>query len=834
VITILAIQDAGATNEFTTLGSLGTTDAEDVGLLMRLNYGIAAVRVSKARIADGYYKHSFHIALPVERIREEVLGNTSRGACNRECQNFKPVYDVINGMTQVMEASVSQAIHRIYNLVPDRDRSRVASRAIYRRRGRGLFNFVGVVNHYLWGSATDRMVDELRESVKQAKELAETEAGRVRQIEQGLTRVSRLQNSRIDNLKSVLNADRQTLIQLYNEVKAVRAGSAADKDAITVVAQRITSYVSIHDDVQNLGNAIEELIHQQLSTNLIPMDQMEMVIQQANNDVSPLGAGLCQRLPQEVYASRVFDYARFGSDLVVRVYLPYYKVRYSNRGANPGFRIYKTKTFPMIVPGSQGLVSEIKDIPKFVIVSDVRDQVGTIEEVPMDGIIKNEDIKWYGSDSCVVAIVRNKPEIAHKNCKFVVRKETILPQSFKLKDHGTSGYHVLHNINDALVKCDKFNQNVTDQLPSRCSLCFLKLSCHCNMTSEGLTLRGDRTRCGVNESSSSEILHAVNLVLLQKFYDLSNVSVDAELLRVTAQTPEDITIPLFSENTKRILTQDQKQSHDLNQIVDAMENTTDHISYSSAEALLLDYIQSHPTGAFWDINWWTCTTWGIGVLFVGYVVFGVYYFQRSRADAEAIRRLTLVIAGANLVLPKVQGYGLRTTSMMTTTESTYDLDLDILKDQIFRHIDHIQTAAVLITAIIILGIIWYCWNSTQRKSFVYMDISSGTKQILVKLDKLPNSTQNFTLTTTTTKFWAQHFGLFGIISLDQPWKVRDVTTGKRSELKKWAWLNRTGSKIVRDILLEGNPIVLALFVHTHNLEYVTPAKKRVDDDILTV
>jgi DNA-directed RNA polymerase subunit F len=194
-------------------------------------------------------------------------------------------------MTQVMEETVRRALRKIYQLVPDKDRRRMSNR---RRIGRrGLFDLVGIVNHYLWGTATDQMVDELRESVKQAKELAQTEAENVRRTKQELATVSRLQNTRLDNLRNVLNLERKSLMEIYDQVKSTRLTTAVEMNAITLIAQRITSYVSIHDDVQNLESAMDELIHQKLTSKLIPLDQMEVALNHANNDVHSLGAGLC-------------------------------------------------------------------------------------------------------------------------------------------------------------------------------------------------------------------------------------------------------------------------------------------------------------------------------------------------------------------------------------------------------------------------------------------------------------------------------------------------------------------------------------------------------------
>jgi hypothetical protein len=96
LIAILAIQDAGATGEVTTVGPVGTTNVDEAGLILRLNYGVAAVRVRKVRVAEGYHKHTFHVELPAERARPGEALPVNQTACNLDCQKFKTIYTVIN------------------------------------------------------------------------------------------------------------------------------------------------------------------------------------------------------------------------------------------------------------------------------------------------------------------------------------------------------------------------------------------------------------------------------------------------------------------------------------------------------------------------------------------------------------------------------------------------------------------------------------------------------------------------------------------------------------------------------------------------------------------
>jgi hypothetical protein len=115
----MVLQDAGATDIYTLGGPTGITDAE-AGLILRLNYGVAAVRLLKARVTDGYYMHTLHVELPEGR-RTPREYRASTDMCGIECQRFTKLRGVVSNMTQIMELSVDRVIEKIYKLLPNRE-----------------------------------------------------------------------------------------------------------------------------------------------------------------------------------------------------------------------------------------------------------------------------------------------------------------------------------------------------------------------------------------------------------------------------------------------------------------------------------------------------------------------------------------------------------------------------------------------------------------------------------------------------------------------------------------------------------------------------------------
>jgi hypothetical protein len=146
----MILQDAGATNEFVRYGNT-KTEADEAGILLRLNYGLVATKVKPVRITEGYFEHTFHLELP-NYVRPYSGG---RSNCEADCQRLdgSNVFIATESLTRTMESVVARTIQHIYALLPDHDMRPGRRNSTYPRRrlARGLVNVVGTINHYLGG-----------------------------------------------------------------------------------------------------------------------------------------------------------------------------------------------------------------------------------------------------------------------------------------------------------------------------------------------------------------------------------------------------------------------------------------------------------------------------------------------------------------------------------------------------------------------------------------------------------------------------------------------------------------------------------------------------------
>src|SRR5208282_1574014 len=166
--------------------------------------------------------------------------------------------------------SMERLTDRITALLPDI----MSSLRVRRRKTRGLLDFVGDASSFLFGTATNSDVESLRKDIRNIKawaDAATTDSARTRE---GMSTFARLQNSRLDTMRSVLDQEQKTLEVLYREVTASQAERALEHNILAHAMLELASFVDIHDGIMELELGVEDLIHGQLTPKLISVDQL--------------------------------------------------------------------------------------------------------------------------------------------------------------------------------------------------------------------------------------------------------------------------------------------------------------------------------------------------------------------------------------------------------------------------------------------------------------------------------------------------------------------------------------------------------------------------------
>jgi hypothetical protein len=471
--------------------------------------------------------------------------------------------------------------------------------------------------------ATEAQLDQFKDEMDKLNELTQASAAASDRVRLGLITLTKLEDSRLDKLHSVLQEQQKTMGEVYAQIHALGDSNYMEYSALTYIAQEIAKYIEVQRNVQQVELGVEALLQGQLSPKLLSVELVTQILENVTRELEQNSYYLCYETPQDLYDSRNFDYERHQNDIIIRLCLPYSKFRPLN--------LYRTITLPMKVNGQQGFVTQLQDVPKYFVSSLAQDLVGEIMEIPSFPVVEEYEVKWHteNTQSCLYHLMKDQPQLAATFCQFSARKQIVEPTYIRLK----KGIFILVNYTDVKVICP---QGSTYSLTNaRCHPCSVRLQCGWELQAEGQTLVATSSRCLRHEGPGPKLLHGINLILLQSFYDLNNWTLSTKNLLEVAEyrEPEDIHWKLYSENVTKILRSDIQDSYDLKKFTETLQNGSYALN-SPGEALLFDF--SHectPRQKFWYHNLKSWTTYVLLILYLlaaAFIVIQYRNYQRLR------------------------------------------------------------------------------------------------------------------------------------------------------------------------------------------------------------
>jgi hypothetical protein len=371
--------------------------------ITRLNYGFAAVKVRPISVVEDYYR--FTLRLPLPR-RHKTTNVTSPYTCETAslCNRMRVLEFATGNLSVNMREAITTMINGLYDLVPDID-ARASWSNAQGRSTRGLIDGAGQLQSWLFGVATEAQLDQFKDEIDKLMELTQASAAASDRVRLGLVTLTKLENSRIDKLHSVLQEQQKTMGEVYAQIRALGDSNYMEYSALTYIAQEIAKYIEVQRNVQQVELGVEALLQGQLSPKLLSVELVTQILQNVTRELEQSAYYLCYQTPQDLYESRHFDYARHANDIIIRLRLPYSKYRPLN--------LYRTMTIPMKVNGQQGFVTQLQDVPKYFVSSLAQNLVGEISEIPSFTVVETYEVKWHteNTQSCLYHLMRDETEL---------------------------------------------------------------------------------------------------------------------------------------------------------------------------------------------------------------------------------------------------------------------------------------------------------------------------------------------------------------------------------------------------------------------------------------
>jgi hypothetical protein len=794
--------------------------------LTRLNYGFIAVRKQSACISTGYWTHTFHFTLPT--LITPALPNkndSSFEVCSGYCQRLASVKTAINSLALSTHAVVSRSIDRMKALIPDIRGKRVS---VYDRprRNRGLVNAIGSLSHYLFGTAEESDVDKLRAEIEVIKGFSGSAASDASRVREQFSSAIRLQNERLDNINEVLRTELKSMDDIHQTLQAMETTLSFELDATAYLANETAVSMSVIDDVTQLELGIEALLYGQLSPRLLSYDQIVSLLNSATIALGQTGRSvLCLRTPQAVYANPNYEITRHENDFFLRLKLPI--------SSYDDMDVYRTEIFELPVAGEQGLVTSLLKVPPFLIIDKSLSKVGELTQLPKHFVLANADIAWNQpyENYCMYELIKDYPEFIQTACDFSIRKARIQPRVVQLSQH----VYALSNYSQLALKCIG-NATSVSPTPAVCIPCLIQVECGCelavpvNPPAVDILVRA-QTTCDTTAPSDTTTLHAINLPVLQKFYDLANVSVIGERLHTASQLiePEPFSWPLMSQNVTRLLAADTDMSYSLNKIATSLQNDS-VVFHSPSEVMLYDLLQKQQLAQPWVINLKSWDTWAVGVAYVLILLLIISTYRLHRR----LEVMCAVTIGALHSLPQTSAYGLRTTStrsphtqlpepISTTVSNATVFLMEMFQDM--RHFDSFTLTLFVTINIVTFALMTravYC--ALARRSYLFLQLKRGTKLLHVRVMTFPKAARHYgvILPSEGVKIELDNYCLFGTLTINtDQWQITNTLTDTVISAPKHV---RFSPRVVRRLtdIMNGDYTVDMFIVHTHEYIFSEP------------
>jgi hypothetical protein len=356
-----------------------------------------------------------------------------------------------------MHETITTMINGLYDLVSNID-ARWSWSSTQGRSTRGLIDGIGQFQFWLYGVATEAQLDQFKDEIDKLKELTQASASATDRVRLGLVTLTKLEDSRLDKLHSVLQEQQKTMGEVHAQIRALVDSNYMEYSALTYIAQEIAKYIKAQQKVYQVESGVEALLQGQLSPKLLSAELVTQILENVTRELEQNSYYLCYETLQDLYESRNFDYGRHGNDIIIRLRLPYSKFR--------PFNLYRTITFPMKVNGQQGFVTQLQHVPKYLVSSLAQNLVGEVTEMPVYPVVEMDEIKWHteNTQSCIYHLMKDQPELAATFCQFSARKQIVELTYIRLK----KGIFILVNYTDVNPYLPKLIQKIS------CSLMFQK------------------------------------------------------------------------------------------------------------------------------------------------------------------------------------------------------------------------------------------------------------------------------------------------------------------------------------------------------------------------
>ncbi|XP_060591477.1 uncharacterized protein LOC132746373 [Ruditapes philippinarum] len=539
--------------------------------LSRLNYGIVFKEIADLHLANEHWIHTFELPIP-DKIVLPTIGHCHRD--NETCIMVSHVLAQINTIRAETSVRMDDTIDAIKRLIPETRRG-------MERRRRSLLPFIGQLSKSIFGTATSEDVNMLARHVNALTRKTYKILNSLEQHGNHLSSFMQTANKRMDNLLDGIKTNKIEINYIHNLLMtSTKNLQYSFSKMLETLASQINQSSHLNHLLDEYKNGIVSLAEGELSPIIIPSNIMQQTMSDIQNLLSTKYSGfhLTYKNVNQVYSQSKFVCGRFNNSI-------YISVKFPITVQKQPIKLYRVLALPVPVNSSSTHATQILDLPYYFAITSDRQYYMALNQNALLNChgtkyihcYENKPLTPVTSQSCALSLFSNDKELIHSSCNFRFVQNVIKPNLIELDSNAI----LLYRTPLLSVECKHQHKMIKG-----CDFCIIKLPCQCSVITSHIYLPQRLIACH-NETNDISIVHHVNLILLQKFFDKTfhdEIFADSSFGK-----PVNVSLPkfkLFEHKMHSVLANDAKAHLNLSRMVDLAKQDT--AAFQSLTEPLLD------------------------------------------------------------------------------------------------------------------------------------------------------------------------------------------------------------------------------------------------------
>jgi len=478
-------------------------------IIKKPNLGYVLRKTGQIHVSTAMAKMIFHYELPYRMISVDRSPINCSVDINRaQCVNIVRLLHTFRDLRIKIQTHVQTQIDTVYEMLSEFPTTT-------RLQKRGWFTD-GLSK--LTGLATIDDVNDMDEILRNVEKGVQQAAEAWKSGTSHILAAFRVEQVRTDNVYSVLNMHRTSILRLQSQLSSAFARANTRVHMLTKITETLTSLVFQSAEVDDLYNGMQLLSAGKLShfflhhkTLVDSIDFLQNYLKRLHPDLTLLRTDL-----QYYYQHAVFRAFRYNYFLIIVLDVPL-----TTYNLKSSLGIYKLLKLPVVAPHSTDHYTMLAtDFQAILYDSDIDYyvEVSDMNHLPKGDVLNIRDtdliLKSRNMDTCSTALITGNLAQIKQLCKYNVYLGPIPRNVFQLSDD----MFLFSNITNMKLICngsEVYSKRLQDIQSVH------KIHCSCTISADEFQLIQDSMNCNTTENVTFtfEAKYLINKPYLSEFFD---------------------------------------------------------------------------------------------------------------------------------------------------------------------------------------------------------------------------------------------------------------------------------------------------------------------------